>query len=316
MKAIFFSILQTYIIRIATELKQQQPTATMSATATAINNKFQKKFEEEFELTMVKAVDSMFDKFYTEAYTVNQVQLIEDMILTATMGCNDRRIDLRMMCWKKTSWMSCMKVITRYIKEAGKKKCNDCNKLWYECRNTCIKPKTNPRPIEFPQDVFNVIKDYMDIVDVPTPVWNEMMSKSIKEISTHRKYKGTGPDYYKPFPEGTNLRKVKVAEKKQRYFVGIIKEAKKKVVKYYDHMKYMGRYNEENRHFYAHHWIKECKCNDKYGMCHGPVRAYLGFEATNYTMMVNQKIKDLVGNYYCLGITSMRNEKTNMCVCV
>ena len=261
----------------------------MSATATAINNKFQKKFEEEFELTMVKAVDSMFDKFYTEAYTVNQVQLIEDMILTATMGCNDRRIDLRMMCWKKTSWMSCMKVITRYIKEAGKKKCNDCNKLWYECRNTCIKPKTNPRPIEFPQDVFNVIKDYMDIVDVPTPVWNEMMSKSIKEISTHRKYKGTGPDYYKPFPEGTNLRKVKVAEKNQRYWVGVIQKAKNHIKnKRYPHMKYRGTYNEEELHFYGRHWCQ--KTEGKWG--HPALEAYVGFEATNHTMMVNSQLKE------------------------
>ena len=159
----------------------------MSATATAINNKFQKKFEEEFELTMVKAVDSMFDKFYTEAYTVNQVQLIEDMIFTATMGCNDRRIDLRMMCWKKTSWMSCMKVITRYIKEVGKRKCNDCNKLWDDCRNTCIKPKTNPRPMELPKDVFNVIKDYLGVYDIPEPVTELMGMMKLRNLDVNIK---------------------------------------------------------------------------------------------------------------------------------
>jgi len=154
----------------------------MSATATAINNNFEKVFKKEFELTMVKAVDSMFDKYYTEAYTANQVQLIEDMILTATMGCKDRRIDLRMMCWKKTSWMSQMKVIRRYIKEAGKRKCNDCNKLWYECRNTCIKPKTNPRPMEFPQDVFNVVKDYLGVYDIPEPITELMGMMKLQNL--------------------------------------------------------------------------------------------------------------------------------------
>jgi hypothetical protein len=293
----------------------------MSST-TFNDSNFKTVFQEQFELTMVQSAQSLVDKYYTEAYTIYQVHLIDDMILKvlpySMSSINGKRYDLRKMCWKKSSWMSCMKVITKsVVDKVSKRKCNDCKKMWCDCRNTCIKLKTNPRPIEFPQDVFNVIKDYMDIVDVPTPVWNEMMSKSIKEISTHRKYKGTGPDYYKPFPEGTNLRKVKVAEKKQRYFVGIIKQAKKRAVEYYDHMKYMGTYNEEGRHFYGRWWIKACECNaSKWSRCHGPIRAYVGWEATDYTMIVNERIRDLVGNEFPLGITSMREEQTNMCVCV
>jgi hypothetical protein len=283
------------------------------------NNNFKIVFQEEFELNMVQVARSMFDKYYTQAYTSHQVYLLDDMIMSATRGCNNKCNDLRKLCWKKSSWMSQMNVITRdVVDKVSKRKC-DCNKSWYECRNTCIKPKTNPRPIEFPQDVFNVIKDFMDIVDVPTPVWDEMMSKSIKEISTHRKYQGTGPDYYVPFPEGTNLRKIKVAEKRQRYFVGIIKRAKHRSVHYYGHMKYMGTYNEEGRNFYGRNWIKACECNGpKWSRCHGPVRAYVGWEATDYTMIVNQRISELVsknGSYEC-GITSMKEEKTNMCVCV
>ncbi len=64
--------------------------------------------------------------------------------------------------------MTQMNVITRnLVDKVSKRKCNDCNKMWCDCRNTCIKPKTNPRPIEFPQDVFNVVKDYLGIYDIP-----------------------------------------------------------------------------------------------------------------------------------------------------
>ena len=256
------------------------------------NTNFKKAFQEDFELTMVQVAQSMFDKYYTKAYIMGQVYAIDDMILSATNGCSvaNKRKDLRKKCWDKQGWMCQMKVVMReLLLKVRTRKCNDCKKMWYECRNTCIKPKTNPRPIEFPQDVFNVIKDYMDIVDVPTPVWNEMMSKSIKEISTHRKYKGTGPDYYKPFPEGTNLRKVKVAEKNQRYWVGVIQKAKNHIKnKRYPHMKYRGTYNEEELHFYGRHWCQ--KTEGKWG--HPALEAYVGFEATNHTMMVNSQLKE------------------------
>ena len=82
----------------------------------------------------------------------------------------------------------------------------------------------------------------------------------------------------------------------------------------------MGTYNEENRHFYGRNWVKERECisnHNQYSRCHGPVRAYVGWEATNHTMMVNQRISDLVsknGSYEC-GITSMKEEKKENCVC-
>jgi hypothetical protein len=161
------------------------------------NNNFKKVFQEEFELNMVQVARSMFDKYYTQAYTSSHVHLVEDMILTSTRGCSDEKLrEMRVMCWKKTSWMAQMKVIRReVVDKVSKRKC-DCNKLWYECRNTCIKPKTNPTPIELPQDVFNVIKDYLGVIDIPEPitelmgmikqpnmdVWYKMHKKNVGEV--------------------------------------------------------------------------------------------------------------------------------------
>ncbi len=185
---------------------------------------------------------------------------------------------------EKQTWMEKTELICKEVRTKVS------NKSWIK-----VKPvKKNPRLIEFPQDVFNVIKDFMDVVDVPTPVWDEMMSKSIKEITAHRR-KGTGPDYYKSFPEGTNLRKVKVAEKRQRYFVGIIKIAKENTMRFC---------RKEDRQEEARCWIKAYEYMD---YKRGPVKAYLGFEATDYTMLVNNYLRDLVckNRSYDCGITSM-----------
>jgi hypothetical protein len=68
---------------------------------------------------------------------------------------------------------------------------------------------------ELPQDCFNIVKDYMGIVSVPTPVWNELMKIPLKEIKNK---------YDKPFPKGTDLRKVSKKDKLQRYWCGAIKD--------------------------------------------------------------------------------------------
>tara|TARA_R110000803_G_scaffold183589_1_gene245948 strand:- start:448 stop:1416 length:969 start_codon:yes stop_codon:yes gene_type:complete len=294
-------------------------------------SKFEWQLRLDRDIQLETVGDNIIEKFLPMCYKAEQFSFLKlrvEQLFQETRGLDEEEDTLTaynrhqgFQGFVLTKWNTIIDnaLWVRIIK--GRRICEEVrtkvsNKSWIKVKP--VKPvKTNPTPIEFPQDVFNVIKDYMDIVDVPTPVWNEMMSKSIKEISTHRKYQGTGPDYYIPFPEGTNLRKIKVAEKRQRYFVGIIKQAKTRAVHYYAHMKYLGTYNEEGRTFYGRHWIKACECNGpKWSRCHGPVRAYVGWEATNYTMIVNQEISDLVGNTYCLGISSMKQEKTNVCVCV
>lgn len=71
---------------------------------------------------------------------------------------------------------------------------------------------------ELPQDCFNIVKDYMGIVSVPTPVWNKLMNLPIKSVA--KKAFFTKVDYFKPFPKGTDLRKVSKKDKLQRYWCG------------------------------------------------------------------------------------------------
>jgi hypothetical protein len=132
----------------------------------------------------------MFDKYYTKAYTIYQVHLIDDMILSVTKDCsiNGKRKDLRQMCRDKKKWILEMEDVTSYVVDkVSKRKCNDCKKLWCDCRNTCYKAKTNPRPIEFPQDVFNIIKDYMGVYDIPEPITELMGMMKLKNLYAHRK---------------------------------------------------------------------------------------------------------------------------------
>tara|TARA_R110002153_G_C13147181_1_gene481610 strand:+ start:50 stop:799 length:750 start_codon:yes stop_codon:yes gene_type:complete len=75
-----------------------------------------------------------------------------------------------------------MDVVVELKTKLGNRQCNDCNKMWYDCRNTCYKPKTNPRPIEFPQDVFNVVKDYLGVYDIPEPVTQLMGMMKLKNL--------------------------------------------------------------------------------------------------------------------------------------
>ena len=204
-------------------------TATMSATATAINSNFKKVFQEEFELTMVQTAQSMFDKYYTEAYTIYQVHLIDDMILSvlpySMSSVSNKRKDLRMKCWKKSSWMSQMKVITRdVVNKVSKRKCNDCKKMWCDCRNTCIKPKTNPRPIELPQDVFNVIKDYLGVYDIPEPVTELMDMMKLKNLITADK---DMPDHWCISLNIKKRKDLSVDERVRLYNAYVIRSTKK-----------------------------------------------------------------------------------------
>jgi predicted RNA-binding Zn-ribbon protein involved in translation (DUF1610 family) len=86
--------------------------------------------------------------------------------------------------------------------------CPNCGETW-----------GNPT-ILLPQDCFNIVKDYMGIVSVPTRVWKKLMKLPMKSI-----YKGCSGkvDYFKPFPKGTDLRKVSKKDKLQRYWCGELK---------------------------------------------------------------------------------------------
>jgi hypothetical protein len=245
------------------------------------NMNFKTVLQAEFDLTMVQVARSMFDKYFTEAFTSYQVHRVEDMIMTATLGVRDEKLyECRVACWKKTTWMSKMKVIRSAIVDTVRKRKCDCNKLWYECRNTCIKPKTNPRPIEFPQDVFNIIKDYMDIVDVPTPMWNDMMKASIKDICANQSYGGKSLVYFKPYPPSVYHRKIPLALRKRRYWVGRIRAAKNDVAPV---LRYIQTQNDiefekwlGGRTFIKSFYPKFCE--------------EIRFEATHYTWCVLDKL--------------------------
>ena len=176
---------------------------------------------------MVQVAQSMFDKYYTEAYTPYQVHRIDDMILSATNECSvaNKRKDLRELCWKKSTWMFKMKVITKdLVDKVSKRKCNDCKKMWYDCRDTCIKPKPSPRPIEFPQDVFNVVKDYLGVYDIPEPVTKLMGMMKLKNLVTR------DIDLTASWGEGPNIKKRKdlsVDERVRLYNAYAIRHTKK-----------------------------------------------------------------------------------------
>lgn len=189
-------------------------------------------FNDQFEVSLTheitKAVNIMIKKYLPLAYCVNHIDKIDHMIMGSLYeGCEgEEHNELYRQVQAKRKWFKRMRWVIEYIKKAGKRKCNDCKKLWYDCRNTCYKPKTNPRPIEFPQDVFNIIKDYMDIVDVPTPMWNDMMKASIKDISANQNNGVKSLDYFKPYPPSVYHRKIPLALRKRRYWVGKIRQAK------------------------------------------------------------------------------------------
>jgi hypothetical protein len=112
--------------------------------------------------------------------------------------------------------------------------CPKCGETW-----------GNPT-FELPQDCFNIVKDYMGIVSVPTPIWNAMLNQPIKHLycidELGYEFQGETPKeiqqeldrpaciasrekglhYWKPFPKGTDLRKVSKKEKITRYIVGLI----------------------------------------------------------------------------------------------
>lgn len=113
---------------------------------------------------------------------------IDDIDMDEVMGCNCGEI---------------LNIYNEYGLFSGT--CPKCGQTW-----------GNPT-YELPQDCFNIVKDFMGIVSVPTPVWNKLMKLPMKSI-----YKGSSKkvDYFIPFPKGTDLRKVSKKDKLQRYWCG------------------------------------------------------------------------------------------------
>ena len=123
----------------------------------------------DYKLEITQAVTNMVKKYLPLTYCDNQMEKVGEVIrMWSCVG--EEYKQLKKDYYGKSYWFLKMKSVVKDIKEAGKRKCNDCNNLWCDCRNTCIKPKTNPRPIEFPQDVFNVVKDYLGVYDIPEPI--------------------------------------------------------------------------------------------------------------------------------------------------
>jgi hypothetical protein len=112
--------------------------------------------------------------------------------------------------------------------------------------NSLVSRMNPTTAFEMPQDCFNIVKDYMGIVSVPTAVWNALLNQPLKHFyDIHPDYqfqfltrkerqkeldlpaciasREKGLNYVKPFPKGTNLRKVSKKEKITRYIVGWIK---------------------------------------------------------------------------------------------
>ena len=189
-------------------------------------------FNDELKQAMYDAVKTIHDKYFPLAYGLHQLFDLEHMIIESLYHMdksNYKGNDLLKSIKSKDKWMrKMMEVVVQLKTKCSKRQCYDCKKMWCDCRDTCIKPKSNPRPIEFPQDVFNIIKDYMDIVDVPTPMWNDMMKASIKDICANQNNGSKSLDYFKKFPPMWNFihRKIPLALRKRRYWVGKIRQAK------------------------------------------------------------------------------------------
>ena len=71
----------------------------------------------------------------------------------------------------KEEWMEKTELICKEVRN----KVSD--KSWIK-----VKPKTNPRPMEFPQDVFNVVKDYLGVYDIPEPITELMDMMKITNL--------------------------------------------------------------------------------------------------------------------------------------
>jgi hypothetical protein len=149
----------------------------------AIN--FTKDFSRDYEAEMTQVVNTMYDKYVPRAYTLLQFHNIDQMIMNSLYSSysNYKGNDLRKNLRQRSDWFRhMMDVVVELKTKLGNRQCNDCNKMWYDCRNTCYKPKTNPRPIEFPQDVFNVVKDYLGVYDIPEPVSQLMGMMKLKNL--------------------------------------------------------------------------------------------------------------------------------------
>ena len=162
----------------------------------SFNSNFKKDFNLDYQREITQAVNNMIKKYLPLSYRLDHVWKIDEIIMGSIYeGCiGEEHNELNRQVQDKKRWfVRNSEIVLQVKKEVSKRICNECKILWCDCRNTCIKPKTNPRPMEFPQDVFNVIKDYLGVIDIPEPITELMgMMKRPNMDVFHKMHKNGG----------------------------------------------------------------------------------------------------------------------------
>ena len=151
----------------------------------SFNSNFKKDFNLDYQREITQAVNNMIKKYLPLGYRLDHVWKIEEIIMGSIYeGCIGEEYNelYRQVQFKQDWFVRNSEIVSQIKKKVSMRKCNDCEKAWIDCRNTCIKPKTNPRPIEFPKDVFNVIKDYLGVYDIPEPITELMGMMKLQNL--------------------------------------------------------------------------------------------------------------------------------------
>ena len=186
---------------------------------------FNRDFDLDYQREITQAVNNMIKKYLPNAYSLIHTLKVDQMIMCSIFkGCiGEEHNELyRQVQFKKRWFLRNNEIVLQIKNHVSKRKCNNCKKAYVDCRNTCYKHKTNPRPIEFPQDVFNVIKDYLGVYDIPKPVTELMSMMKLKNIKEQRKIKNTLGN----FVSIKNLKNHSVAEKVGLYNAHLIRSIK------------------------------------------------------------------------------------------
>lgn len=258
-----------------------------SSKQSMMENNFENDFQLDNIIMITQAVNNMIKTYLPKAYCFRHIRQIDRMIMGTL--CNYNNGGEQKMLYKevqdKERFFNALRPVVFELKATvSKRRCDNCKKKWCDCRDTCIKHKPNPNPIEFPQDVFNIIKDYMDIVDVPIPMWNDMMKASIKEIASNQSYNKKSLKYFKPYHSSVEQRKIPIALRKRRYWVGVIREAKNMAQNIIEYCK------TQNPPLFERMFEIKREVQFKYPQFWGNFK----FEATDYTWVTLQKIYHLM----------------------
>ena len=155
---------------------------------------FKKDFDLDYQREITQAVNNMIKKYLPNAYCLIHTLKISQMIMGSIYdGCiGEEHNELNRQVQDKKRWfVRNSEIVLQIKKQVSKRKCNNCKKAYVDCRNTCYKPKPSPRPMELPQDVFNVIKDYLGVYDIPEPVTELMSMMKLKNLTGRLEIKNT-----------------------------------------------------------------------------------------------------------------------------